>query len=264
MGVTFSKPPVNEVVLGQVFVPRADILVPHLGEFWTTRLKDRYPSVAHAVPVTAPNEPPFSDPLTGVPLPRLWFIGQAATQMVQLQQDRLYANWRRLGQDDEYVRFPAVRDEFLRVFALYNEYVSGVTGEPLKSVRYELTYVNMLRKGNEYNDVTDLAEVFQDFGWRKVSRFLGQPSKLGARYEFDIPGDLGTLGVTADPVRHNQTSEEHFRFQLAAMAPVEVVTKVSFLDWVETAHSQIVRGFKDLTTPTMHKHWGLVPDEDKS
>lgn len=261
MGIAFSKPPVNEVVAGQAFVPRADLLIPHLGEFWASRLKGQYPRVAHAVPVTSANEPPFCDPLTGVPLPRLWFIGQEETRMVQLQQDRIYANWRRLKVSDEYVRFPAVRDEFIRVLDEFNQYVEVTTGVRLKPVRYELTYVNMLRKGDEYGDVTDLSNVFRDFGWQPGARFLSHPSKLGARFEFALPNEFGTLTVAADPVRKNDTEEDLYRFQLAAVAPIEVAGRIDFAQWIEAAHDQIVRGFKDLTTSQMHAHWGLIPEE---
>jgi uncharacterized protein (TIGR04255 family) len=260
MGISFSRPPVNEVVVGQVFVPRADLLIPHLGEFWATRLKREYPETAHAIPVMTVNEPPYADPLTGIPLPRVWLIGHEKTRMVQLQQDRLYANWRRLRSDDQYVRFPAVRDEFLRVQLLFDEFVVATTKESLKPVRYELTYVNVLRKGVEWNDILDLSNVFRDFGWRATDRFLQVPTRLGARFEFNLPGDVGILSVTADPARDNTTQEISYRLQLSAAAPVDVVSRLSFAAWLDVAHDQIVRGFKDLTTQAMHEHWGLIPE----
>ncbi|KNZ31231.1 MAG: hypothetical protein AD742_18785 [Methylibium sp. NZG] len=183
--------------------------------------------------------------------------------MIQLQQDRMYANWRRLNPADEYVRFPAVRDEFIRVFDLFQQYVLSTTEVAIKPVRYELTYVNILRQGNDYAEVAELGRVFRDFGWNRTERYLGNPLKLGAKYEFSLPDDLGSLGVSADPVRNNETGENMFRLQLAAVAPIDVVGNASFEEWIEAAHEQIVRGFMDLTSDRMHERWGLVPEESK-
>lgn len=262
MGISFSRAPVNEVVVGRVFVPRADLLIPYIGEFWSTHLQNDYPSVEHAVPIASrPDELPFCDPHTGAPLPRVWFIASDPTRLVQLQQDRIYANWRQRAATDQYVRFPTVRDEAIRVLHLFDEYITKRSGTPTKPVRYELTYVNVLRSGQEYHEVADLGRSFLDFGWKSFDgRFLPKPNRLGVRMVFSMPNETGSLTVTADPARNHETGEEIFRLQLAAVAPPEVVSRVDFPAWLEVAHEQIVRGFKDLTTPEAHTYWGLVQE----
>ena len=42
---------------------------------------------------------------------------------------------------------------------------------------------------------------------------------------------------------------------------LQTTTAADVKQWIETAHDQIVRGFKDLTTSQMHAHWGLIPEE---
>lgn len=257
MGITFAKPPVNEVVIGQVFVPRADLLIARLGEFWAIHLKERYPDVSHGMTVATANEAPFCDPLTGLPLPRMLFTGNDPCRLLQLQQDRLYANWRRMRPDSEYVRFPAVQAEYFRVLGLLNEYLASVGAESVKPVRYELTYVNVFQFGQEIQECVEVGKIFKDFGWGSGARFLPKPTKIGAQFEFEMPDETGVLTVQAGPGRNTVLNEDVIRLQLAAIAPTEVVSKISFEDWLIIANEQIVQGFKDLTTEEMHARWEL-------
>lgn len=257
MGITFARPPVSEVVIGYAFVPRADVLVPHIGEFWTTRLKSDYPAVQHAVPVASGATLPFVDPLTGAPLPRTQFVSEDGRRMVQLQQDRLYANWRRVAPDDEYVRYPAIRDEFFKVAKAFDEYVTSATNEPLKPVKFELTYVNIVGQTDMSGASLDIGNVVRDVKWFDKDRFLPHPTKFGVRYEFELPNDFGSLGIAIDPARSKKDDSAVYRLQFAAVGEVEVAARSTFDEWLTVAHDTIVRGFKDLTTSEMHERWGL-------
>lgn len=261
MGVNFAKPPVNEVVIGQVFVPRTDILIPHVGEFWVNHLRESYPECTHAAPVVSPGSVGVTDPETGLPLPRVWFIGKDPSRMVQWQQDRLYTNWRQLQEGDQYVRFPSIRLEFDAVLTSYRDFVRERTREELKATGYQLTYVNVIPKGAGWSDMGDLGNVLRDIGWSQEPRFLSRPTKFAMRFEFALPNQLGKLAVSGDPAKNKNTEDEVYRFELAASASVEVVSHITFDDWLDVAHDQIVRGFKDLTTDRMHKdHWQFIDE----
>ena len=263
MPVSFARPPVSEVVAGLVFLPRTDVLIPHFGEFWAQSLKHDYPDVKHAPPVAPHGEQPAGDVATGLPLPRLWFMSPTESRLVQLQQDRIYANWRQTGPEDQYIRYEPLREEAGRVVRLFDEYVTALTAEPLKAVRYEITYVNTLRQGREFVSASDLNNVFIDIGWNQRQRFLASPARIGARFEFELPDASGTLAVSLDPARMAGSADDVLRLQLAAVATVPVTSRIEFLDWLDVAHEQIVRGFKDLTTPAMHEMWGLLDEGDQ-
>lgn len=257
MQLTFEKAPINEVVLGQVFLPRQDVLVPHFGAFWINALQERYPKCSHAAPVVAPNESPISDSSTGWPLPRVWYISEDDTRLVQLQQDRLYTNWRQSSAGEEYIRFSRIAEEFEVVFSRYQEFITQLSGQPLRTVGYELTYVNIIGKGPEWQSAGDVGLVFTDICWSDRERFLPAPKRVAAKFEFELPNQFGSMVVSIAPAKHRESHEEVFRLELAAAAPAEIVGNVPFAEWVNVAHDYIVYGFKDLTTDAMHKYWGL-------
>lgn len=260
MSLTFEKAPINEVVVGQVFLPRQDVLVPHFGEFWVKALQEQYPKCSHAAPLVAPNESPLSDSSTGLPLPRVWYISGDGTRLVQLQQDRLYTNWRQSAAGEEYIRFPRIAEEFEAVFSRFQEFIVRLSDQPLRTVGYELTYVNIIGKGPEWQSAGDIGLVFNDICWNGQKRFLSPPKRIAAKFEFELPNQLGSMVVSLAPAKHRESHEEVFRLELATAAPAEVVGKVPFNEWVNVAHDHIVHGFKDLTTDAMHKYWGLRGD----
>ena len=111
MAIDFEKPPINEVVIGKVYETRTDLTIPYFGRFWDL-VKDEFPTCEHAIPIV---DQPAANMLAalGSLLPRVWFIGQDATRLIQLQQDRFYYDWRQTpGQSENYVRFDSIYKQY--------------------------------------------------------------------------------------------------------------------------------------------------------
>ena len=97
----FEKPPVIEVVCGVLFKPLESMLAPHLGVLWD-RFKAQYRTCQEVAPL-APIVERF-DESPGVelaisdkpPLPRIWFIHESETGIIQVQRDRFLHNWKKV------------------------------------------------------------------------------------------------------------------------------------------------------------------------
>jgi uncharacterized protein (TIGR04255 family) len=116
----FAQPPVVEVALGVQFDPLSRLDTPWIARFWLEEVRDRFPDWTESVAL-----PPAIE-WFGIPAqPRVMFrFGQGAvanravfqdaskTGLLQLQQDRLVRNWRKIGTDDSYPRYEAIRTSF--------------------------------------------------------------------------------------------------------------------------------------------------------
>ena len=252
--VTFERPPLNEVVLGQTFFPRPDFLIPHIGEF-SARLRDRYTKAQHAQIVLGEGETPVQDS-NGNWIPRVWLISSDDTWLVQIQQDRLYVNWRQAGATSSYVRFPAIKAEFDRVWAILNDVVLTTTGAALQPQRLELSYTNIIPSGDAWKTVPDLRNVLKDFQWKDGARSLPAPSRYSSQLEFQLPQHETSMVVRSDIGKRTSDGLGILRVELRVTGSAQ---GTSLDEWVEAAHQHIVHGFKDLTTTEMHeKHWGLL------
>lgn len=252
--VTFAKPPLKEVVLGKVFAARPDLLIPYLGTFWS-RIRDTYPKTAHAQIVLAEGESPVID-ATGNWVPRLWFTSVDDAFLVQVQQDRLYLNWRDTESGTPYVRFPTLLTEFNRVWTLFEQLVLEFTGAPIVPVRNELTYTNFVPAGPAWSSVIQLGNVLRDFSWSPRGRVIGEPKSYSSRTLFDLPDDAGHLRVNVDTARRRSDASLVLKLELQATGSASGA--LSWDRWVVVAHDSLVQGFKDLTTEQMHSaHWKL-------
>src|SRR4051812_36077079 len=116
----YDRPPVNEVVVGVSF-GQFKLAQAHIGLFWSL-IRDRYPELREVPPLPVIIERLENEP-TGTagttiemvdmpPTRRSWFIGTDPQWLLQLQDDRLLHNWRRLTEKDVYPHFEACLERF--------------------------------------------------------------------------------------------------------------------------------------------------------
>jgi uncharacterized protein (TIGR04255 family) len=248
---SYKNPPVNEVVCGMRFHNPDNLRIPHIGLLWD-KFRSEYPIIQHAPPIAgAKGEIPV-DNATGLPLPRVWFINKSDDQLIQFQFDRFYFNWRR--RQDDYPRYPYVIKNFESVLNtivnFFNEFELG----ELKPIEYELSYINHIPKGQEWNTVDDLPRIFSDFVWKQTTgRFLPSPENVVWQTNFPLPEKKGHLIVNLKQAIRTEDKVPLFVFELTARRLLESTSKNAIREWFDVAHEWIVRGFTDLTTHEVQK-----------
>lgn len=251
--VTFQRPPLKEVALGRSFVGRADLLIPYIGVF-CQRLHDRFPKARHAQLILGEGETPVQDS-NGNWLPRVWLVSVDEAWLVQIQQDRVYVNWRQTDANNDYVRYPAVKQQFDHVWSVLDAVVTETTGVPLQPQRCELSYTNIIEAGDAWNSVPELSRVFRDFRWHEDGRALPTPVGWGTRLDFDLTNAKMSVRIDTGVRKTDEQRVLKMELRVSGHPGAEQSSNA----WFEAAHLAIVNGFKDLTTSDMHdNHWGLV------
>src|SRR5207249_11511395 len=129
-----------------------------------------------------------------IPLPRVWFISNGDNELIQLQLDRFYYNWRRRG--DEYPRYPSIIEKFERGKSDLEAFTSELALGTIKPLECELTYINHIPRGQGWENTDDLAKLFRDFTWQKKKhQFLPNPGTIAWQVRFELPEGKGWLNV---------------------------------------------------------------------
>jgi uncharacterized protein (TIGR04255 family) len=248
---SYKKPPVNEVVCGMRFDTPDRLRIPHIGLLWD-KFRQDYPIIQHAPPIAAAKGEIPIDNVTGLPLQRVWFINEADDQLIQFQFDRFYFNWRR--RQDVYPRYPHVIKNFESVLNtivnFFNEFGLG----ELRPIEYELTYINHIPKGREWNTIDELPRIFSDFVWKQTTgRFLPNPVNVAWQTSFALPDKKGLLTVNLKEAIRTEDKVPLFVLELTARGLGESTSKNAFREWFDVAHEWIVRGFTDLTALEVQK-----------
>ena len=87
--------------------------------------------------------------LGGAMLPRLWMVNDNDTRLIQVQPDRLVVNWRKVGGDDVYPRYEAIREQFTAVVDKFSAFLAEQELDELRVNQCEITYINHIPVSDE-------------------------------------------------------------------------------------------------------------------
>jgi len=248
-----------------LFKPLEGLLAPHLGLLWD-RLKEQYPR-CEEVPPLAPIVERFDDsPSVQLsitdkpPLPRIWFIRENETGIIQVQRDRFLHNWKKVRPDDEYPRYTRVMELFRGHLATFDSFVKDIGLGGVEPLQYELTYVNHIPKGEGVEDLDRIGSVFPDFTWRPSDgRFLPMPEHINWRASFPLPERAGRLHVTIRNGVRREDDHPLLLLELTARGIGRDSSRDEMWKWFDLGHDWIVRAFADLTDKCVQRDvWNRI------
>lgn len=270
----FHNPPIDEVAVGAQF-SLPGFLPTHYGGFHEY-VRAEYPRV-QVLPALPPMAETFSipqgtDPSARYPalvsfgmppLPRVLFISDDDSSLIQLQSDRLYFNWRRRAQNS-YPHYEHFRVRFARAFAALEVFAADQHIGPVVPTQCDVLYVNPLPQG-----VTGAAPSSPEAVFRCWDANIGEEWRtpledlsFNARYRLlDAAGQpYGRLTVTMS-TGVAQSGTEQMRLELAARGAPRGPGLDGVLAFHDDGHEAIVRCFAAITTREMHDRWGRYGHE---
>ena len=259
---SFRRPPVAEVAIAAQFGEIRGLTGPHMGLLWQ-RYRELFPTLEVHSALDPRFERPNPTPGEGltvkfgtVPTPRAWFIGTNQAHLIQVQQDRFVFNWHRIPGED-YPRHEHVRASFRKNFGIFKQFLlDEQLGEPSLN-QWELTYVNHILAGTGWRRHGELGSVVPLLVGSMKGEFLPEPEDVAARVRYSIPdgdGAVSRLHVVADP-RFDSSGKPVIVLTLTARGGLGSGAEGSLESRLDLGREWIVRGFADVTSKAMHRHW---------
>jgi len=249
----FENPPVKEVVCGILFEPLEPLLAPHLGLLWQEFRKE-YPQCEQKPPL-APlvehlDESQRPQEEVSFPFfPRVWFVHASQSGVIQVQKDRFLHNWRRAKTDDEYPRYKNVIKMFRERLAVFSGFIDKHSLGAILPKQFEITYVNEIPRGANWEHLVQIADVFPDFSWRRSKeRYLHDLEAVNFTMAFRLPDKSGRLHATVRSTRRREDLKEVLLLDLTCRGIPLSDPLERMWEWFDMAHEWIVRSFADLTS----------------
>lgn len=259
----FDSPPVVETVLSVQFEPLPLLQAAYLGLLWN-EYRASFPKTEERPPLE-PVVERFPDHPTdrvglklqaveNFPSPRMWFINEKGSEMIQVQSDRFIKNWREVD-EDPYPHYENFRPNFDRDYAIFREFLAkNALGKPRVN-QCEVTYVNHILAGEGWEHYADVDKVFSF--WRSFDLAPPGPPedvRLHSRFVIrrDDGGPIGRLHVDIQPAV--RTSDSHPMYVMHLTARGQIGEGVDFFD---VGRNWIVVSFQRLTTSNMHGVWRI-------
>jgi uncharacterized protein (TIGR04255 family) len=270
---SFKRPPLGEVILSLLFESLAKLDVRHAG-LLADRFKERFPGFA----VHPPLEPAIERfdghrlgkqiafQLADVPLfPRLWFIEAGGAELVQFQRDRLVHNWRaESARASSYPRYPVLRDAFASDWNVVSDFLRVHSLGELLPAQCEISYVNHIDARAATGGYRDPSEIFSFISPALGGVSQGQFEALTHSTSFRAAGEssssqplLGRLYAELVSAVSGKKGEPVYSLTLLLRGAPVGRDLDGVLDFFDFGHECIVKSFVELTTPEMHKDWGI-------
>jgi uncharacterized protein (TIGR04255 family) len=261
----FADPPVNETVLSIQFAPISGFGIPHLGLYWA-RIREAFGRF-EVQPALASVTEQFGEPIAihrtriGIQLlqqpdVRCWFLDASGCRMLQVQRDRFIHNWRQVTGEEQYPRYPSVRQTLETEWARFCDFLhSEKLGAPSVN-QCEVTYVNHLEYGRGWKGYGELAKALAAWSGEGSDHFLPAPERASMELHYGLPNDAGRLHISVEPVIRRRDSKEILQLALTARGAPRSSSASDIFAWMDLGREWVVRGFADFTTSTMHRLWG--------
>jgi len=253
---SFRKPPVIETALSVQFQPLKQMSNAHLGLFWN-RVRETYPKLQDADPIK-PQIERFGDDLPRARFPqlriaaahpaaRLRMSTEDGHAMLQLQNGRLVFNWRRLDGGKEYPRWTKVEPQFQNALRELEAFAEAEQLGSIEPEQWEVTYVNHLVRGREWNEPSDWREVLPGVIGATTAISGAGLETMGCHAHFALPDDAGRLHVevTHGFAGPDEDADELLIVQLTARGGIDESRDVS--TGLALGHETIVRSFAEIT-----------------
>ena len=262
--VTFASPPVTEVAAGVQFAPLAGLHVHHIGLLWE-KFRDRFP-VVEEHPTLDPVFEKFGERKPLVPsinvklvtetaLPRCWFLTKDGSELIQLQADRFFHNWRRQGEGQAYPTYAVVRDSLRRELSIFEDFILENELDKLTPNQCELTYVNQIVSGSAWHSHADLERLVTVWKSPELSN-IEEVRFVIRRLIIDEGGQpIGRLHVDMQPVYRIPDDKPAFILKIIARGKPLGDDLDGVFRFLDRGHKEALETFTAISSKTLQTDW---------
>lgn len=264
----FARPPVSEVGLSVSFEPIDSLDLIQIIRLYDGPYKDEYPRIEqkpfniigqeHFGP--GPQMPSIQLRLGDRAPVRCWFLDASGTNLVQLQQDWVARNWRKIPKDTVYPRYTYVREHFEQDIRLLQDFVQEQKLGSLEPGQCEITYVNALLPVRDvWADHSDISAIIRPWSDSALKGSLPKPedAQFNVSYLIESAGvAVGRLRVALQPVFSVDDQLPTYLLTLTARGGPLGGGFAGVMAFLDLGHERIVRAFDAVTTDALHTIWG--------
>lgn len=251
---SFRKPPLVEVALAIGFTEVSGLQFAALADLRQRWISD-YPLTEEHPFLDQQATPPSKQAFRvefGPPPRRIWFVNPQKDSVLQIQRDRLIANWRSVGipASNEYPRYGVLRESYLARWADFEKFVAEHLNLPLNAEYAEVSYINVISPAEDQElAISDVLTMN-----RKGELWRENVQTTAVTQNWDFPDVHTTLAMAA-----NLDSSVHNRpVVLQLSATTRIAADRSTGSALDLAHDFVVGTFGVITTDEMQRRWERI------
>lgn len=255
----FRQPPVAETSLGLYFPALSAWSFVHFGALWE-KFKDKYPKPEYRPPIQMPTQPQqvlmqvLAD-FGKFPI-RTCFVDNSSTQLVQVQSDCFFHNWRKTAETPQYQHYENIRPTFVQDWETFCKFLEENSFQRPQISRCEMTYFNHLVRGEDWQSISELPSMFPAWQVSGTSEPLSKVEMVNLSVWYEHSG--GKVQVSLSPGIRQTDGKEVIQLTVTATATPAGSTDEELFNCLDTCHETAVVSFLKLTSEPLQKKWGRI------
>jgi uncharacterized protein (TIGR04255 family) len=246
------NPPVFETSVGFYFNRVEGWHVLHQGLLWA-RFRERYPDFEILPPIINAQGQLRVELDIASPIVRTGFVDKAKNQLVQIQDGLLFHNWRKTEGLPEYMRYGSVRSSLRDDWTIFGAYLRQENLKEPSVTRCEMTYFNGLVRGEDWEDFSELADIFTSYRALPAATSFGTVQIAAFTLVYKLPTGIVNVGV--QPAIRAADGKEIIQFALTSIAVPKSSDEQELFHSLDECHENAKRAFVDLTTDKARERW---------
>ena len=253
--IKYENPPIDEIVCGLRFGSIKELKLGHFGILWQ-KFRPDFPKIEDQIPVNPIPAEDFEKP-DKFPLPRVWFIHRDENEIIQVQRNCFLHNWRKMRSDDEYPGYEKVVENFEKYLSHFQEFLIEESLGHLVPQQYELTYIDLIPKGQGWESLGDLEKLFPNLlSLTTQGSLLNDVRGINWQIILDLPNGLGEVVISIRNAQRISNKQEVIHVQFMA---VSNQAYQPMRGWFDDAHNTINNLFSNLVSDEIQeKFWGRI------
>lgn len=185
------------------------------------------------------------------PLRRCWFMNESKNRFIQLQSTHYYHNWQKVTDTESYPSFAKIYPEYTQGWSQLKSFLKKEKlPHPIPN-HWDVTYVNHLEKGKEWESLEDLENIFSF--WGNAKKMKDQAENIGLNFSYVDTKMNARLQVQLNLARRNRDAREMILLKFISRGTIKKPTVANIKKAHEFGHKWIVNSFTALTTEYAHK-----------
>lgn len=258
----YDAPPAVETLMGVRFARLSSWNILHFGQLYAL-FQRTYPNAKLVPPVVderdiAQGSFDFND----IPL-RVILANENDTELLQVQSSMLLRNWKRTEQNEAYTHYSSLKPKFQEDWRRFQDFTRENGLKQPMVFQCEVTYVNHLLRGREWESYNDLATLVKPFAPRqpisdsgRLYGYLPEAASVSLNVGYHFVETGVSLQIAIQSAIRKPDGSEVIQMTITAKGAPRSNTDESISDALDSCHDAVILGFDDVITEKAQKHWG--------
>ena len=258
----YDAPPAVETLMGMHFARLAGWNILHLGQIYD-HFKTLYPHAVLVPPVVEPRDL-AQGTINPEDLPiRAIFTNSENTELVQVQPSLFLRNWKRSRQTEAYTHYRILKPRFQEDWNKFTGFLRENSLRYPQVIQCEVTYVNHLLRGRDWESYNDLAKLIKLIAPRtpistsgRLYKFLPEAAAVSLNVGYHLSDTGVSLQISIPSAISKPDGSEVIQMAVTAKAAPRLNTEEAFWEAIDCCHDAVILGFDDVITEDAQRTWG--------